>query len=182
MLCKWSPRLLSRNSAYSLGLMILLFEYMCGCVSSEEISKICVFFLGGWWGFLLGLLFLDFLFRLFLLDFLLFGNLASRWSTVSESALSLRDELVNRFPLKSWDNLIDFGIRSVRLDTAEKSLQVCGGWVKCDVLISFLPPRVRRAYAAKYFICGCGKLKIILKDNLNIWSPFFLSEIGKVKK
>lgn len=151
----------SSFGAYSLWLVILLFEYMCGCVSSKEISEICVFFLGCGWGFflLLGLLFLDFLFRLFLLGILLVCGFASWWSTASESALSLGNELMDWFSLKSWDDLIDFGIRSVGLDTAEKSLQICGGWVESYVLISFLPPRARRAYAAKYFICGCGKLK-----------------------
>jgi hypothetical protein len=73
--------------------------------------------------------------------------------------LSFGNELMDSFSLKGWDDLIDFGIRSVGLDTAEKSLQIGGGWVESYVLISFLPPRARRAYAAKYFICGCDKLK-----------------------
>lgn len=98
--------------------------------SSEEISQIgillffgCLLLLGLG---LLGLLLLLGLF--FLLIVLLVSDLGgNRSGASSESALTLRNELVDSLALESVDDLVNFGISGIGLNATEEGFNILGG-------------------------------------------------------
>lgn len=113
--------------------------------STEEIAHVH-FFLNG-----LGLLGLGSFLLLGLLFFrgLLLGNWGSGSSGSgacrANALLSVSDQLVEGLSLEGVDNSLDVLVGSVGADGSKEGLDVIGGWIDLEVLMSFLPPRANRA-------------------------------------
>jgi hypothetical protein len=97
--------------------------------SSEKISQIGILLNYDWLLDLLGFGLLGFgLLDLFLLLIvLLVGNLGGDGGGASESALTLRDELVDSLSLQGGDDLVNLGISGVGLDATEEGFKILGG-------------------------------------------------------
>lgn len=114
--------------------------------STEEIAHVHFFLSSG-----LGLLGLGSLLLLGLLFFrgLLLGSRGSGSSGCgacgANALLSVSDQLVEGLALEGVDNSLDVLVGSVRADGSKEGLDVIGGWIDLEVLMSFLPPRANRA-------------------------------------
>ena len=113
---------------------------------------------------LLGLNLLDF-FLLVLLLFLLAGILAfAGWdsSTAAKLLDAIRDQFVDGLALQGGEHAVQFIIADVSGNGAKDCLDVGGGCITIAVLMSVLPERASRAYAARYFMGWCGIIQYFI--------------------